>query len=152
MPNGNLTREELARQLNTDYQPMVKTAIDIVASRPKWAGEVVGLLKEWLTAPKGDAIPRENLQGLLLALSKETATQDLIVQSLRNPKTPQRNRILLVETMGRANVAKLPPAWIDELGKTLDERDDALVQQAIAAMRTATWFSSTASWSASCRT
>jgi putative heme-binding domain-containing protein len=42
---------------------------------------------------------------------------------------------VLVETIGRAPLAKLPPAWLDELGKTLDQADEALVQQCIAAIR-----------------
>jgi putative membrane-bound dehydrogenase-like protein len=135
MPDGKLTREELARQLNTDDRRIVNTALDIVAARPRWAGEIVGLLREWLASPEPTAITRENLRGLLLALSKEPAIQDLIGLSLRNPKTPQCTRLLLVETMGRANVAKLPPAWIEEIGKTLDQADETLVQQGIAAIR-----------------
>ena len=37
--------------------------------------------------------------------------------------------------MGAAPLAKLPPAWLDELGKTLDQADEALMQQGIAAIR-----------------
>ena len=135
MPNGNLTREELAAQLNTDNKELVKTALDIVASRPKWAGEIVVMLRDWLAERNPDAIRRENLRGLLLALSKEAAIQDLIVQALGNPKTARSTRLLLVETMGRAPLAKLPPAWTSELGKALDQDDGAIVQQALAAIR-----------------
>jgi putative membrane-bound dehydrogenase-like protein len=136
MPDGKLTREELARQFNTDDKEMIRTALDILAARPAWAGEIVGQLREWLTAPEQDAIPQDSLRGLLLALAKETAIQEVIVQSLRNPKTTRSNRLLLVETMGRVPLAKLPPAWLAELGKTLDQSDDALTQQGIAAIRT----------------
>ena len=135
MPNGNLTREELASQLNTDHAPLVKTALDIVAARPKWAGEIVGLLRDWLSSPKASSLPEDNVRGLLLALSKETAIQELIVQALQDPKTARGHRLLLIETLGRAPLAKLPPAWIDELGKSLDQPDAAIVQQGLAAIR-----------------
>jgi putative membrane-bound dehydrogenase-like protein len=134
MPSGKLTREELAAQLNTDNKELLRTALDIVASRPKWAGEIVGLLRGWLAEPDAGAIPLDNLRGLLLALSKEPAIQDLLVQALRNPKTARSTRLLLVETIGRAPLPKLPAAWISELGKAL-EQDDAIVQQALAAIR-----------------
>jgi putative heme-binding domain-containing protein len=42
--------------------------------------------------------------------------------------------LLLLETIGRAPLAKLPPAWLDELGKALDQKDAAQVQQALAAI------------------
>ncbi len=135
MPNGNLTRAQLAAQLNTDNPALAKTALDIVASRPKWAGEIVGMLREWLGERNPDASRREILRGLLMALSKESAIQDLMVQALRDPKTTPQIRLVVVETMGRAPLAKLPPAWLDELGKTLDQADEALVQQSITAIR-----------------
>jgi putative membrane-bound dehydrogenase-like protein len=135
MPSGNLTREELTAQLDTDNQAIVKTALDIVASRPKWASEITGLLRDRLAAPNRDATAQENLRGLLLALSKEAAIQDLMVQALRDAKTSQPTRLVLVDTIGRAPVAKLPPTWLDALGRTLDDADAAVVQQAIAAVR-----------------
>jgi putative heme-binding domain-containing protein len=135
MPHGNLTREELAGQLNTDDKATLKTALEVVASRPKWSGEVVGLLRDWLAVPELDAVPIENLRGILLALSQEKAVQDLIANTLRDPKTVRGTRLLLVETIGRANVAKLPPAWIDEIGKTLDQTDDGITQQGITAIQ-----------------
>jgi putative membrane-bound dehydrogenase-like protein len=136
MPHGNLTREELAAQLNSDHKPLVRTALDIVASRPKWANEITGLLREWLAMPNADAISQENLRGLLLALSKEISVQDLMVQSLRQPKTTRDTRVLLVETMDRAPLVKLPPTWLEEFGTALDATDAAIVQQGITAIRT----------------
>ncbi len=135
MPNGNLTRDELTAQLDTDDQALVKTALDIVASRPKWASEITSLLKKRLAASNRDAVAQEALRGLLLALSREPTVQDLMVKALRDEKTSAPTRLLVVDTIGRANVAKLPPAWLDELGKALDQPDDALVRQAIAAIR-----------------
>ncbi len=133
MEHGNLTREELAAQLHSDHKPLVKAAVDIVASRPKWASEITGLMREWLK--EADPTRQESVRSLLMAICKEASIQEIMIQALRDPKTPAPTRLLLVETIGRAPVAKLPPAWVDELGKTLDQFDDAIAQQGIAAIR-----------------
>jgi putative heme-binding domain-containing protein len=133
MEHGNLTREELAAQLNSDDKRLAKAALEIVAARPRWAGEITGLLRDWLK--DADPARQESVRGLLLALSKEPTIQEIMVQSMRDAKTPRSSRLLLIETMGRAPLVKLPVGWLDELGKTLDQPDDALAQQAIAAIR-----------------
>jgi putative membrane-bound dehydrogenase-like protein len=135
MPSGKLTREELAAQLNTDNKALIRTALDIVASRPRWAGEIVELLREWLHDPKGGLMPRENLRGLLFALSNEPAIQKLVHESLDDSEIPQQTKLILLETIERAPLAKLPPSWIGALGKALDHTDDAFVRQSIAAIR-----------------
>ena len=134
MANGNLTRAELAAQLNTDTKEPLRAALDIVAARPKWAGEIVGLLRDWLASP-APAIPEDNLRGLLLALAKEPPVQKVVVDALQNAKTARSTRLLLIESIGRAPLAKLPPAWLTELGKTLDYSDDSILQEGIAAIR-----------------
>jgi putative heme-binding domain-containing protein len=135
MPNGKLTREELAEQLNTDDKALLQTALDIVASRPSWAEAIVGLMRDWLITRNSKAIPPRNLRGVLLALSKEPAIQKLIVEALDHPDTIRADKLLLIETIGQAPVAKLPPAWLEALGKSLDHADDRYVQQSIAAVR-----------------
>jgi putative membrane-bound dehydrogenase-like protein len=135
MAHGNLTREELSGQLNSDDKALTKTALDIVASRPKWASEIVGLLRDGLVERNADAARRESLRGLLLALSKEAAIQDLMVQALQNDKTALAMRLVILETMGRAPLTKLPAAWEKALGKALDDSDGAIVQQATATIR-----------------
>ena len=135
MPNGELTREELAAQLEGGDKALERAVLDIVAARPKWAGEITGLLQDWLAAPNPDAQRLENVRGLLLALGKESAIQDLMVKSLASQTTARGTRLVLIDTMGNAPVAKLPPAWLAELGKTLDADDDAVARQGITAIR-----------------
>jgi putative heme-binding domain-containing protein len=135
MENGKLTREELADQLTSDNKALIKTALDIVASRPSWAGEIVGLLRDWLITQNSKAIPPDNLRGVLLALSKEPAIQKLIIEALEHPDTIRSDKLMLIETIGQAPVAKLPPAWLEALGKSLDHTDDRYVKQGIAAIR-----------------
>jgi putative heme-binding domain-containing protein len=134
MPHGELTREELSGQLNSDHKLLVAAALDIVAARPKWASEITGQLREWLA--DADPSRHERLRSLLLALSRESDVQDLVVSSLRDKKTPTATRVLLMDAIGRAPMAKLPAAWLAELERALDHSDDAVAQQAMAAIRT----------------
>lgn len=135
MPNGNLTRDELTPMLDPAHPRVVKAALDIVSSRPKWAGEILGVLRGMLAAREPGAAQVETLRGLLLALSKEPAIQDLIVQTLREPSTAPATRRLLVETIGTAPLAKLPYAWLEELGKSLEQPDESVAQQGVTAIR-----------------
>src|SRR5262249_27838489 len=73
MKDGNLTREELTAQLNTKDKALLRTALDIVTSRPKWAGEIVGLMREWLMTPKATTIRPDDMRGIFMALGKEPA-------------------------------------------------------------------------------
>ena len=135
MPNGNLTREELAVHLNPEDPANMKAALDIVASRPKWATEITGILRDMLMPRDPGRAQPETARGLLMALSKESAIQDLTVAALRHADTTPGTRLMLMETVGRAPVAKLPATWLDELGKSLEQPDDALAQAGIAAIR-----------------
>lgn len=135
MPNGNLTREVLAAQLRSDDKLLVKTAVDIVAARPKWADEIVMPLRGWLITRDPKTFPPENLRALLLATCKEPVIQKLMVEALEHAETMPPVRGLLLETIAHAPIAKLPPIWLDALDKTLDHADDRLVLQSIAAIR-----------------
>ncbi|MBM3997492.1 MAG: c-type cytochrome, partial [Planctomycetes bacterium] len=135
MPNGNLTRDELAAQFNSDSKALTRAALDIVASRPKWAAEIKGLLADWLSTRQGNLVPRETLTSVLLALSKEPTVQDLMAKSLAGDGA-RSTRLIVLEVMGRAPLAKLPPDWTKEIGKALDQNDEELVREAITVLRT----------------
>ena len=155
MKDGNLTRAELAAQFNSDYLPLARAALDVVAAHPKWAGEIVGLLRECVVHPEPlkATIPPERLRVLLLAVSKESAIQELIVQPLQDRKTPRGARLLLIETMGRAPLAKLPPAWLSELGKAASiSRMTRSCSRALRRFARAASLSSTPGSTASCMT
>ncbi|HYT88426.1 MAG TPA: PVC-type heme-binding CxxCH protein [Gemmataceae bacterium] len=137
MEGGGLTREQVLPQLNTDDPALQRTALGIVSTRPGWASEIVGLLRQWLAEPAPDAIRQEALRGVLLALCKEPAVQELTARGLNDAKTSAVVRLLLLETVARAPIEKLPPAWVSAAGKALGDEDERVVRQAIAAVRAA---------------
>src|SRR5262249_59887626 len=68
-------------------------------------------------------------------LGSEPPIQKLIVEALNDGKTTRSTQLILVETMERAPLAKLPPIWLDALGKALEHADDEFVKQAVVAVR-----------------
>jgi putative membrane-bound dehydrogenase-like protein len=135
MEGGKLTRELVTPLLNTDDPALQRTALGIIMTRPGWAKETVGLLRGWLAEKELDSTRQESLRGALLAFCKDQAVQDLVTETLRKQQTPPKVRLLLLETMARAPLDKLPATWVRELGRALHDRDERIVQQTVAALR-----------------
>ncbi|MCI0681783.1 MAG: HEAT repeat domain-containing protein [Gemmataceae bacterium] len=134
MPQSPLTREQITPLLATDDAALLKAALDVIAARPAWGAEIVGLLREWLRAPRLDAGRRDNLRELLVGLSTEASIQKLIEEGLRGT-TIVDTRLALLESVARAPVAKTPPGWIAALGQSLEDPDERVIQQTIVALR-----------------
>jgi putative membrane-bound dehydrogenase-like protein len=137
MDGGNLTRDLVTPLLNTDDPALQQTALAVITSRPGWAREIVGLLRQWLTQNELDRTRRESLRGALLAFCKDREIQGLVASTLGREQTPVVLRLLLLETMARAPLDRLPETWVRELGKSLSHRDERVVRQAVAAIRAA---------------
>ncbi len=137
MKDGRLTREQVARQLNTDDPALRRAALQIVTAHPNWGREIVGLLRDWLARRQPDPEQQEALRGALLGLAKDAAVQEAAAEALRDRSTPVATRLLILETMARAPLEKLPPAWVEQLGKALGHAEERVVRQAVAAVRAA---------------
>ncbi len=135
MDHGNLTRDLVTPLLNTPDPGLQQTALAIITTRPGWAAETVGLLREWLTQKDLDEMRKDNLRGALLAFCKDAAIQELVTSTLKEDKTPLPVRLLLLEMMTRAPLEKLPADWVTELGKSLEHQEERVVREAVAAIR-----------------
>jgi putative membrane-bound dehydrogenase-like protein len=135
MDGGQLTRDLVTPLLNTDDPALQKTALQIITARPGWAKEIIGLLRRWLAEKKLDAGREESLRGAVLAFCRDKAVQGLVADALKKEETPVRLRLLLLETMARAPLEKLPPAWVRELGRGLGHADEKVVRQSVATAR-----------------
>jgi putative membrane-bound dehydrogenase-like protein len=135
MENGGLTREQVIPLLESTDADLQRTALSIASARPAWADGVADLLRRWLAA--GD-LPENNrtiLQTALVALSKQPAIQDVVAEALNRETTPLPARLLLLEAIAQASVDKLPPSWTGALRKGLEQSDERVVRQAVAALR-----------------
>jgi putative membrane-bound dehydrogenase-like protein len=130
MDHGGLTREQVTPHLDPSSLPLQQAALSIVTARG-WSGELLGLLNEWLASEK----PGAELGAILTAFSKDAGVQDLVAKSLRSPKTSTEARLILLESVARAPLDRIPATWAAELRWSLDHADERIVRQAVAAIR-----------------
>lgn len=130
MDHGGLTREQVTPHLDPSHLALQQAALSIVTARG-WSGELLGLLNEWVVAEK----PHAELGALLTAFSKDAGVQDLVARSLRSPKTSTEARLVLLESVARAPLDRIPATWAAELRWSLDHADERVVRQAVAAIR-----------------
>ncbi|MBV9123363.1 MAG: HEAT repeat domain-containing protein, partial [Planctomycetes bacterium] len=137
MEAGQLTREQVTPLLNTEDPALRQTALSIITRRPGWAGELTGLVRQWLDQGDLDPSRSESLRGALLAFCRDPEIQKLVAQALARDRTPPALRLLLLETMARAPLEKLPPEWVAAVGRSLHHQDERVVRQGIATLHAA---------------
>lgn len=135
MDGGNLNREQVIPQLDTDDPALQKTVWAMITARPEWANDVSGLLRDWLARTALSPTRREMLRTALLSFCKDQAVQELVVQALARTTTPTETRLLVLETMAQAPMDKLPKSWVAELGRDLQNREERVRRQTVATVR-----------------
>jgi putative membrane-bound dehydrogenase-like protein len=133
MDHGELTREELARTLDSNDAVLQRTALDVVGRRPGWAAEITGLAERWLAEPELSADRQASLRGVLLAFAHDASIQELISKSLAKPNKPRWTDLLLLEIVSRAELAETPKAWQAGVVAALASGDAEISRQAVAA-------------------
>jgi putative heme-binding domain-containing protein len=98
---------------------------------------MVGWLRRELDRPNHDGSHRANLVEELLAFCHDPEVQELVAGALRREATSVGTRLLLLEVIARSPVDRLPPAWVVELRRSLDHRDERVVRASVAILRAA---------------
>jgi putative membrane-bound dehydrogenase-like protein len=135
MENGNLTHTLVTPLLDPVDAPLQQAALRIFLARPWWATEILGLAKLWLEEPSLDESRQEILRSVIVSFSTNPAFQDLAAQALRDEKTWPATRVLLLESMARAQLDRVPPTWLAEARWSLDSADEKVVRQAVATLK-----------------
>ncbi len=135
MPEGGLTRDEAIPLLSSADPATARAAVNVFQARPDWAKESLSLLRRWLEEDKADPGRRELLRGMLSAFGTEPEVQDLIARTLRREKTSPALALLLLETIPRVPLDRLPSTWVAELRWRLDSDDERIVRQAVECLR-----------------
>lgn len=134
MDHGELTQQLVTPLLDTDDPALQKTALTVLSTRG-WATEIVSLLRLWLAEETVPADRQESLRGAVLALCSDPAIQDLVAETLQRDQTPVATRLLLLETIARTPLEKLPRHWIQELGRGLKHPDERVLRQSLVTLR-----------------
>jgi putative membrane-bound dehydrogenase-like protein len=135
MDGGGLTRELVTPLLNTGDPALLRAALDVITRRPGWAQETHGLLRGWLAGPDLPTGARENLQGVVVAFAGDQAVQALVAEALQREKTSTELRLVLLESIARAPLNRLPACWVREVGRALHHPDPRVVRQAVECVR-----------------
>jgi putative membrane-bound dehydrogenase-like protein len=135
MKDGSLTRDEVVPLLASNDPSTAKAALEVLKTRPGWAKETLGVLRQWLNAGELDESHQELLRGTINAFAAEPNVQDLVAVALRRDKTSPTLRLLLLETMARMPLDWYPSTWKAELRWCLDSSDERIVRQAVACLR-----------------
>jgi putative heme-binding domain-containing protein len=135
MSNGKLTREQVVPLLDTDDPELQQTALEVISRNEGWADEIVSLAKGWLGAAKLSVGQQQSLTGALLAFGGDETIQQLVTATLANPKTPHRNRQLLLRMMTRSRLGKLPNPWLVAMDRVLQGTDRALQHEVLATVK-----------------
>jgi putative heme-binding domain-containing protein len=137
MEGGNLTQDLVTPLLDPTDLALQQAALQAILSRPAWAKEILGLAREWLSEPSLDEGRQEILRGVIVSFSRDSGFQDLVAGSLRGEKSPTLTRVLLLESMARAPLDRMPATWVAEARWSLDHPDEKVVRQAVATLKVA---------------
>jgi putative heme-binding domain-containing protein len=135
MEGGRLTREQVVPLLNTDDPSLRQTVLDVISTRPDWAGEVAGFLRRQLVRADLKEKARDGLRRALLGLGKDPAVQELVAQALAEEQTPAPSKLLLLEVIAETPLDPLPRSWVRELGRALGTPDETALGQALVTLR-----------------
>jgi putative heme-binding domain-containing protein len=135
MKHGRLTRAQVVPLLDTADFDLQQAALAVIARRPEWAGETIGLLRQWLGSPRLSAGQEHALIGALLAFGRQEDVVRLAADALTDPRTPTPTRLLLLRVFARSPLDRLPKRWLDALGKALRQDNAAVMREALAAIK-----------------
>ena len=135
MPSGKLTRDLVVPLLNTDDPQLQKTAMEVISRREGWAGEIVGLVREWMANPRLTDDQARWFSGALIAFGTDTDIHKSVADAMVDSKTSDQMRLLLLEVMARSRMDELPASWRDSLSRVLAESNNRLRHEAVATVR-----------------
>jgi putative membrane-bound dehydrogenase-like protein len=135
MKGSDLSRAQVTPLLASVDPALRRTALQIMTARPGWGRETATLLREWLAAKSIPAESQDSVRGALLAFCSDAAVQKLVADVLERDATPTGTRLLLLETIARAPLERLPASWVKQLGRELRSKDRAILRQTLAILR-----------------
>jgi putative membrane-bound dehydrogenase-like protein len=137
MDHGDLTPDLVTPLLDPADAALQQAALKVITSRPGWSNELFGLVRAWLGEKSLEDVRQDLLKGVLVAFGRDAAMQDLMAGALRDERTTEAMRLLVLESMARALPERAPPTWLAEARWALESRDERVVRQSVALLRAA---------------
>ena len=129
-----LTREAVARMLDTTDANLQTTVLGVMQKHADWAPAVVGWLKTRLAARSPSAAQAELVRRTFLAYKNDPEVRDLLAKSLAATDAGPAQVRMLLEVIEQSELTggQLPRAWIEPVARRLTDADEGVLRQAIA--------------------
>jgi putative heme-binding domain-containing protein len=141
MPDGRLTRDNVAALLSSDDDGLQLAALDVVSKRPDWSDVTHDVLCRWLAAEELSTAQARALNSLLLAFCNDESVQQLVATFLAERATSPSTRRLLLDVIARSALAfpesgeALPASWLVALGQALIDPDREIRRAVVATLK-----------------
>lgn len=130
----SLTREVVAPLLAMSDAELQRATLDVIAKHPTWADEIIGLLREALSATELTPSNRAIITGAVPVFSGDGNVQSLIAETLNTSPPNSETMLILLEAIGRIEQPQLPESWMSPLGTLLSHPDEAIRRQLLASL------------------
>jgi putative heme-binding domain-containing protein len=134
-PSGLLQADQVLARVQASDRELRRTATEILARHPEWAGEAVNLIRDWMRSDPPSEEARRGLRSVVLAFQHESSIQELVAAAIRNTDATASvgQRTLLLEVIAETVLPKLPRSWIEALSQALGDPNHDVRMQAIRA-------------------
>jgi putative membrane-bound dehydrogenase-like protein len=131
-PRGVLAQESVIARVSATDPELRQAALSVLQRHPEWAKYAIGLIRRRMEKAALSAEEQTGLRTLLLAFQGQPPVQELIAESLvEKTATPAERQLLVLETMGKANLSEMPAAWTAALAVAIRRPDLAVRRQAV---------------------
>ncbi|HEY1065041.1 MAG TPA: HEAT repeat domain-containing protein, partial [Pirellulales bacterium] len=125
MKSGTLEKEEVAPLLASRDAALAETALEVVARRPAWSGELETLVVQAFARPHHAEADRNLVRGAVVALANRPVVENLLAETVGGREPTFEQRLLALDAMSRMRPTKVPLSWPPALAKALAVQDDA---------------------------
>ena len=130
-----LRYEDVLPSLLANDPDLQQAAWQIVLRHSNWLSRAIELIRDDLHRVAINPSRRDGIRDALARSAATSAVETLITSALEDHKTSLAGRLLLLEAIDAAPVAKLPRPWIDALKAQLGQNQPQLIRQAMATIR-----------------
>nr|MBC8290279.1 HEAT repeat domain-containing protein [Planctomycetota bacterium] len=119
MDSGRVTVDQVAPLLDSDDAALRRTAVEIVGRRGDAASRVASQLDLWLSDDSRVKARRDTLGQLVAGFAGDAAVAAVVGRGLSNPKSSEKTRQLLLETLASRSSLPLHDSWVAPIEKQL---------------------------------
>jgi putative membrane-bound dehydrogenase-like protein len=122
MKSEKLTIDKLMPHLSSSESIVRDTAWNIAEGHSEWAESLAELLEKQLATVGENGLDDAELARRLARFANSERVRRLLIETLRNEKSPEAARRLVLSAMAQSRLKKIPAEWLTELSALLERR------------------------------